>query len=133
MEDHKPNLDRDELRQACFDMAKQILWRRGPVDVEELQELGEQYYEVAADPMTEEFIQSQNRDPNLVIGIVTYLTDVQAMPQRGHYVERFTCMFVCLLEIACPNYAAFTEQFEPFFQEIEEGIATARAVYRTDD
>ena len=73
MENRKPSLDRVELKRVCFDLAAQVLQERRPIDVEEIQGLADEYFKIADDSTTEEFILGQGRDPNLVLHIVKYL------------------------------------------------------------
>jgi len=132
MEDIKLTLDRVQLKRACFESAAQVLQKRRPIDVAEIQRLADQYFEVAADPVVEEFILGQERDPNLILQIVNYLGGRHAIPPHGHDNAWFHYMFECLVELACPNCGG-TEEDEQFFREIEEGIATSRADYHADD
>jgi hypothetical protein len=129
MENRKPSLDRSALKQACFDLAADILQERRPIDVEEIQELADQYFKIAAKPVLEEFILGQDRDPNLVLLVVHYLGHRHAIPPLRDDVRWFQEMFECLVELACPNCGG-QEEDEQFFKEIEEGIATCRADYQ---
>lgn len=132
MEDRKATLDRAELKRACFDVAAQILQERRPIDVAEIEQLADQYFKIAADPDLEDFILGQERDPNLVLHIVNYLGGRHAIPPMGHDAAWFYNMFQCLVEIACPNCVG-TQADEPFFRDIEEGIATCRGYYQEND
>jgi len=101
------------------------------MDVTVIQRLADQYFQIAAAPHLEEFIQRMDRDPNLVIHVVKYLGSRHGFPPPGDDIRWFQEKFDCLVELACPNCGG-TEEDERFFQEIEEGITSCRADYSDD-
>jgi hypothetical protein len=125
-------LDRIRLRKICFDMAAQILQERRPIDVMEIQQLADEYFQIAADASVEEFIVGQDRDPNLVLQVVKYLGKRHAIPPVGQDTAWFSHMFECLVELVCPNSAMADEDDILFFKEIEHGMEMSRALYQDE-
>lgn len=117
-------LDSDELKAACFLLAKTTKWERRPVGVQAIERLANQFFEIATD--YGEFVSDQERDPNLITRAVLYLSNVHAMPTMQENTVWFRAMMDVLIELACPNTQAPSET-ERFYQDIEEGISESRS------
>ena len=119
-------LNRDELKDACFAVAASRLWFRSPEDVERIQAMADIFFKTALDH--EEFIVEQGRDPNLIVRAVRYLDHIFATPPANEEKRWFYEQMHLLIELACPNTGSSRDQ-ELFYQDIEAGIAEARADY----
>ena len=122
-------LNRDDLKDACFAVAASRLWFRSPEDVERIQSRADTFFETAL--QHEEFIVEQGRDPNLIVRAVRYLDHIFATPPIDDEKRWFYEQLYLLIELACPNTGDCRDQ-ELFYQDIEEGIAEARAGYDLD-
>lgn len=116
-------LDRTSLLDACYDVARQIM---GDVDADQTTILARQLADIAADH--EQFVISRERDPALITRAVLYLASVHAIPPMHGDTRWFADMLTALIELACPNSIVGPDQ-DPFFRDIEAGIATARSRY----
>lgn len=119
-------LNRDELRAVCFEVARETMHEKRPVDVGLIQDLADQFFRGAAD--YEDFVAGQNRDPNLIIRAVRYLLSRHAIPPMRDDTRWFGDMLDALLELACPNTIADPED-DAFFRDIETGLAIARSSF----
>ena len=123
-----PPLDRDRLKLACLEVARNIAWRGGPVnDV-----LATSFAELLADEASfhEDFLIGQDRDPNIITWAVSYLAHAHAMPPSGADIGWFREGLAVLIELACPNTAGRIED-ERLYREIEQGIQWSRDDYAT--
>jgi hypothetical protein len=66
------------------------------------------------------------RDPNLIVRAVQYLALTHAIPPMRDDTSWFQDMLAVLIELACPNCGA-TPELEPFFRDVERGIAVSRS------
>lgn len=119
-------LDNGKLQEACFSVAREVLWARRPVSVTEIQSLADRFYKDALS--YEEFITGQNRNPNLITAAVVYLGNRHAIPPLACNPECFDDMLQVLVELCCPNQSGQSNE-EPFFQELALGVAGSRADY----
>jgi hypothetical protein len=119
-------LDREELKSACYGVATNTMWAQRPVDVASIEAVAAEFFKIAADQ--EEFVRGQDRDPNLIVRAVWYLNHSHAMPPMRDDTQWFYDMLQVLVELACPNTGA-SPDLEPFFRDVEQGIATSRADY----
>ena len=119
-------LDRDELKAACYEVATNTMWERRPIDVEAIQAVAAEFVKTAE--FHEEFVIGQGRDPNSIIWAVRYLNYVHAMPPMRDDTRWFDDMLQVLVELVCPNSVG-SRELEPFFQDIEQGIANYRTGY----
>jgi len=123
-----PPLDRDRLRLACLEVARNVAWRRGPVNDVVASSFAEVLTEEAI--FHEEFLIGQGRDPNIITWAVSYLAHAHAIPPSGADIAWFREGLSVLVELACPNSAGRKED-ERLYREIEEGIQLARDDYAT--
>jgi hypothetical protein len=117
-------LNRDELKDACYQVATNTMWDLRPVDVADIQSVADKFFRIAeqqADLVSD-------RDPNLVVRAVRYLNHAHAIPPMRDDTQWFSDMLQVLVELACPDNAGSPE-LEPFYRDIEEGIAISRADY----
>lgn len=121
-------LDREALKAACFALAKNTLWKMGPVDVSVIQAHAKKLYEKALCIELDEFIRRQNRDPNMITRAIIYLNHTHAIPPMGDDTQWFYEMLVALIELACPNMIQSTESIV-FLKDIEEGVVIARSLH----
>ena len=117
-------LDREELRRACYRVARSAMWSRAPTDVERIQEVADSFYQEAVEH--EEFVTGQGREPNVILRCVQYLERTHAFP--GTRESNFRDMFQVLIELAVPNTGARAES-EQFYRDIEAGLACSRLDY----
>jgi hypothetical protein len=116
-------LDETALRAAAFEVARNALWRRGPVDVGAIEELTER---IVSDALGHEpYVTGRDRDPNLIVHALNFVAACGAFPPMGASAW-YSDVLLVLIELACPN-AAGRPAMEPFFQEVEKGIAESRA------
>ena len=121
-------LDREKLQEACFSIARTVLWAQRPVSVTEIQALADQFFKDAL--WHEDFIVGQDRDPNLITAAVVYLGNRHAIPPLGDDPQWFNNMLQVLVELCCPNQGGQSSE-EPFFQELVHGVAESRTDYAT--
>lgn len=120
------NLDREALRQACFEVARSIRWRQNPVDEVLAKASVDLYFKEALHH--EDFLVGQGRDPNIIVRAVRYIAHKHAIPPMDGDIDAFSAALEVLIELACPNTGVEADQ-EAFFRDIEEGIKEARGDY----
>ena len=72
-----------------------------------------------------DFVHGQDRDPNLIARAVAHLGRIHAIPPMRGDTMWFSNMLAVLIELACPN-ALGSKESEPFYRDIEAGIAVSR-------
>lgn len=117
-------LNHTELKLACFEYAKSAMWATRPTDVSDIQALADLVYQSALFHI--EFIQGQERDPNLLTECIRYLALKHAIPPRRDDIAFVRNALDMLVELACPNQSVTAEQ-KPFFREIRRGISEAES------
>jgi len=115
-------LDHEELKSACFDYAKAVMWERKPTDVSDIQKFADSVYGEAIHHV--KFIEGQDRDPNLIIQCVQYLALKHAIPPMRDDIQFVRNSLEILIELACPNQGATIHQ-KRFFHEIFRGLQEA--------
>jgi hypothetical protein len=121
-----PPLDRDRLRIACLEVARNVAWRGNPVEGVLARAFAEILYEDAL--FHEEFLVGQERDPNIITFAVSYLAHAHAIPPMGTEIAWFREGLSVLVELCCPNSEGRRED-ERLYNEIEMGISLARGDY----
>lgn len=71
-------LNHTVLKSVCFEFAQSVMWERRPMDVAAIQTFANLVYDAAI--FRVEFIQGQQRNPNIVTECVRYLTLKHANP-----------------------------------------------------
>ena len=122
-------LDRTALSDACYRIARTMMWARHPVDAERIQAVARSLCEAAL--THEDYIVEASRDPNLLLLCVEYLETTQAIPPMADDTRWFADMLSVLVELAVPNTTAGAES-EGLYREIEAGIAVSRSTYASD-
>jgi hypothetical protein len=107
----------EELRQACFDVARTTKWSRKPVDSAEITALADKLYEIAKGQVSPEL----EIDLPLITRAVRYLAHVHAMPPMADDTGWFTEMLRAVLEIARPN-SVLDEDDKEFLRDLQYGI-----------
>jgi len=116
-------LNHTVLKSVCFEFAQSAMWERKPTDVAAIQTFANLVYDAAIFHV--EFIQSQQRNPDIVTECVRYLTLKHAIPPMRDDIAFVRNSLEVLIELACPNQGVSLEQ-ESFFKEILQGISEAR-------
>ena len=83
-------LDRESLRNACFELTRATVLEKGPADVTPIQNLADRFFQLAG--AHEDCIVGQGRDPNLITRAVRYLLSRHAIPPMRNDTEWFTDM-----------------------------------------
>lgn len=122
----KTRLDTSALKEAARSLAREMAQGYRPTDVQWLENFAQEISEHAVEQS--EFVSGQKRDPNLVTRIIEYMTTCLAMPVIGYSTPWFMATFDALLELSCPNHGG-VESNEPFYREVELGVASSRADY----
>jgi len=112
-------LNISELKDACFQVARNTLWKMKPVDLSEIQFHAEKLYKIAMRHI--ELLQESGEDPNLVIRAVHYLEQTHAIPPVGKDTRWFDNTLEALIELACPNSILRNEGFA-FLDDLIKGI-----------
>ena len=119
-------LDTKALLNACYETALQTMWGRQPGDADAITALANEFSRIAEEHG--DFLIERNRDPNIIVRAVRYLATCHAMPPMRDDTAWFSDMLTAMIELACPDTHVFREH-EPFFCDIEQGIAVARSNY----
>jgi hypothetical protein len=113
-------LDEDELREACFDLARVVLAAGQPqVSNDILETLAARFEREAVDfaPM----VARAGRDPNLLARLIHYIVDAHALPLMGTDMDWFRQTLACLVELAVPGIA-LSAKGGAFLRDVQEGI-----------
>ena len=113
-------LDLRDLRAACFEAAESAKWERKPQPVEDIQELADKYYEIAAEIAKN--IHEVDEDSQIVNRAVWYLSQIHACPPMKTDVRWFGEMLEALLELALPNTYVGAGKPQAFLQDLLKGI-----------
>jgi hypothetical protein len=117
------DLNREELKAVCYEVARSAMWARRPVDVDKITELADQFERIATDHC--ERVISQRRDPNLITRAVLYLGRTLAPPPMGRGVSWFHGSLETLVGLACPA-GRLDPTTARFLDDLAEGISRAR-------
>jgi hypothetical protein len=123
-----PELDVPALKSACFNLAKNTMWRRKPVDLAEIQTHADNLYKETVE--LQEYVIRQGRDPNMVTRAVQYLDRTHAIPPMENDVRWFYNMITAVIELACPN-AIQSKKSMAIFEDIGEGMTKARTTHES--
>ena len=107
----------DDLRQACFDVARTTKWARKPVDSADITALADKLYEIAKGQVSPEL----EIDLPIITRAVRYLGQVHAMPPMDDDTGWFYDMLRVVLEIARPN-TGVDEANKEFLKDMLQGI-----------
>jgi hypothetical protein len=109
--------DNDELKGACFDLARTAKWAQKPIDAELLSSLAGKLEKIARGFLSEPL----ERDIPLMVKAIRYLNHVHAMPPMDDDTMWFYNMLGVVVEIARPN-TVVDERGKPFLKEMLQGI-----------
>jgi hypothetical protein len=113
-------LNKDELREACLDLARVVLAAGQPqVSNDILETLAARFEREAVDfaPM----VARAGRDPNLLVRAMHYIVDAHALPLMGTDMDWFRQTLACLVELAVPGIA-LSDKGGAFLRDVQEGI-----------
>jgi hypothetical protein len=109
--------DDEDMKSACFDLARSTKWSQKPIDAELLTSLAAKFEEIARG-----FIEpSLERDIPLIVKAIRYLNHVHAIPPMDDNTMWFYNMLSVVVEIARPN-TVVDERGKPFLEEMLTGI-----------
>jgi hypothetical protein len=107
-----------ELRKACFEVARFVKRSRKPVDADEISELASKLYEIAKD---QESTGELEIDLPLITRAVRYLGSVHVVPPIDDDTRWFYNKLRVVLEIARPN-AGIDDENKEFLRDMLQGI-----------
>jgi hypothetical protein len=110
----------DELKSACFDVARTTKWTQKPIDGADIAAVAEKFFEIARQQVYHE----QEIDIPLITRAVRYLGQVHAMPPMDDNTVWFSEMLRAVLEIARPN-TGVEEENKAFLRDMRDGIDQA--------
>jgi hypothetical protein len=107
----------EDLKAACFELARSTKWSQKPIDAELLTSLAAKFEEIARG-----FVEpSLDRDIPLIVKAIRYLNHIHAIPPMDDNTMWFYNMLSVVVEIARPN-TAVDERGKPFLKEMQTGI-----------
>jgi hypothetical protein len=109
--------ENEELKNACFDVARTTKWALKPVDTAEINAHAEILYQIAKEHVSEPL----QIDLPLITRAVRYLRQVHAMPPMDDNTMWFYNMLRVALEIARPN-TGVEEENKEFLRDMRDGI-----------
>ena len=110
------------LQFACFEIAQVAMQPRMPVDINRIEDLCEQFYEIAKEKIL--YLEGTDRDPSILIRAIHYIQQTHAI-FIGDNLQKFEICLETLLEIACPTVAQ-TDSSLKFLDDIEDGLVILR-------
>ena len=116
-------INQKELKIACYEVAKNIKWAMKPVDVKDIEELANKLEKDSLFYL--EFIETQGRDPDLLIRAIRYIGHSLTFPSESIDISWFGDVLGTLIEIACPN-TILNREIGLFLDDLEEGIIESR-------
>lgn len=117
------------LQFACFEIAQVAMQTRMPVDISRIEDLCEQFYEIAQEKSL--YLEGTDRDPSVLIRAIHYIQRTHAI-FIGDNLQKFEICLETLLELACPTVAQ-TESSLKFLDDIEDGLTILRSTFSTYD
>jgi hypothetical protein len=109
--------DDEDLKNACFDLARTTKWSQKPIDAELLSSLATKFEEIARNCLS----MPLNRDIPLIVKAIRYLTHVHAIPPMDDDTMWFYNMLSVVVEISRPN-TVVGEREKLFLEEMLQGI-----------
>ena len=91
----------EDLQAACYDVSREALRGRRPVDADEIQRVAEKFYEIATEQV--QHVEGKGYPAALVVRAVRYLGGAHAIPPTRDSIYWFADMLSVLVELACPN------------------------------
>lgn len=115
----KYELQRGTLNDACLRLAKRVLWTGNETSTDIAETLAIKFEEVALFHV--DFIERQQRDPNILTRAINYLAEAHAIPAMGTDLRWLREMLACLVELAVPD-SILTVQGSEFLKDIQTGV-----------
>ena len=112
------------LQVACFNAAKNAIVHMKPTDASAIECLAASFYEVAINHLG--LIASKNRDPNMLVRAIDYLSHVHGIPPMEDPTLWFQQSLTVLVELAVPSVRHSDESIG-FLADVEEGVGESRA------
>ena len=91
----------EDLQDACYDIARESMRGRRPVDADEIQRLAERFYELATEQV--QYVESKGHPGAIVVRAVRYLGGAHAILPTRDSIYWFADMLSVLVELACPR------------------------------
>src|SRR5688572_21142875 len=91
----------EDLQAACYDVSREAMRGRRPVDADEIQRVAEKFYEIATEQA--QYVEGKGYPAALVVRAVRYLGGAHAIPPTRDSIYWFADMLSLLVELACPN------------------------------
>jgi hypothetical protein len=107
----------EELKSACFEVARTTKWAQKPVDAADITGLADRFYKIAKEQEWPDL----EIDLPLITRAVRYLGQVHAMPPMDDKTGWFYEMLRAVLEIARPN-TMVAENNKAFLRDLQRGI-----------
>ena len=98
---HGAMTQEEDLQAACYDVARETMRGRRPVDADEIQRLAERFYELATEHVR--YVEGKGHPAALVVRAVRYLGGAHAILPTRDTVFWFTDMLSVLVELTCPH------------------------------
>jgi hypothetical protein len=112
------------LQVACFNAAKNAIVHMKPTDASAIECLAASFYEVAINHLG--LIASKNRDPNVLVRAIDYLSHVHGIPPMEDATLWFQQSLTVLVELAVPSMR-HTDESIGFLADVEQGVIESRA------
>ena len=109
--------DIDELKQACFELARTTRWAQKPVDTATISAFADKLAAISKGQVSEPL----GIDIPLITRAVRYLNNAHAIPPMNEDTGWFYDMLRVVLEIARPN-TGIDDENKAFLQDMLEGI-----------
>ena len=110
----------EELKKACFAVAKTALWETRPVDVDIIQEYADRLFKEAQNQY--ELIEGLGGSIEIVTRAVYYIEQAHTIPPIKDDINWFSNTLRTLLEVACPN-AGLDGKAREFLKDMINGIS----------
>jgi hypothetical protein len=110
-----------DLRKACFDIARTTSWQfKDPqsTSLDAIATKAARYRELTLDHA--EYLQNAGVDPNILIGIVSYLS-IHAVPPMGDDEQWFNNMLDVMVQLFAPN-CELDEELRGFLTLLRDAI-----------
>lgn len=114
----------EDLKAACHEVARETMFDRRPVDVDEIQRVGAAMYEVAKEHLG--YVQRSGGTGEYVVHAVRYLGRTHAMPPMRDGTYWFDNALEVLVELAYPNSGPSARD-ALFYRDLVHGLTETLA------
>jgi hypothetical protein len=112
------------LKFACREVAKAVLWQNGAVSTDLVETLGAKFLKIAEEH--QDFVRRQRESDEVIERAVRYIAHVHAIPPSGTDTNWFCQTLSILMELAVPN-SGLTPEASEFLACVQEGIRESLA------